>query len=499
MKQFLLFISTFLFLHSSIAQVYFNKRYNLSEGENGLSILQDSSNYVAVIGTYSPTALNKLQLIKLDSTGNILWNETLESTTVSYYAGGPGCLVKLLDGGFVIGGGIVDTSISNDPDATLYIFDKYGDTLWTKAYGDSVFQTFYQCNQTSDSGFICTGETCSNDIYGNALLVKTDKLGNVIWQKEFGLNGKEEYGESVIQTSDGGYFIGGKRYTPSTENGDFMLIKTDSFGNVTWQKFLGGAYDDFCSAVLEASDGNLVAAGGLVAYDSLPHGGLPFGQPYVVKYDTAGNLLWETLIGPIKFLTAIYSISETVDENLIGAGITFDDSGFYAMGLVVKLNDLGDSLFYNTYRNIYGHDSGGLLCDLKQTNDNGYIAIGWIDPYAPDTGDEDSWILKLDSNGCEIANCLYTSSEDSKDLLQHFVCYPNPTSNKITIEIPSELLNQKVTVRIYDLSGRQLELFKIDPDISKFELDLRSLSPGIYFAYFRTDSGIVGVTRIIKN
>ena len=169
MRQFLFFTSFILLIDSSSAQVFFNRRYDLSEGENGSSILQDSNTYVAVVGTYSSTSLVKLQLIKLDSIGNIILNKTIESPTTSYYSGGSGSLSRTIAGGFVVGGGKNDSTNSNSDDATIYLFDNLGDTLWTKTFGDTLFQTFYQCKQTSDNGFICSGETTSSDSYGNVL------------------------------------------------------------------------------------------------------------------------------------------------------------------------------------------------------------------------------------------------------------------------------------------------------------------------------------------
>ena len=101
------------------------------------------------------------------------------------------------------------------------------DTLWTRSFGGSAGDYGESAIQTSDGGFIFIGRTTS---FGNGhfdfWLIKTNSIGDQIWEKTFGGN-QGDMGYSVEETFDGGYILLG--FTESFGNGDqdIWLIKTD--------------------------------------------------------------------------------------------------------------------------------------------------------------------------------------------------------------------------------------------------------------------------------
>jgi hypothetical protein len=115
--------------------------------------------------------------------------------------------------------------------------------------------------QTSDGGYAIAGYTSSfgageADVY----VVKLDANGNLQWTKTIGGPESEE-GNSLIQTSDGGYAIAG--YTESFGAGkmDVYVIKLDATGNLQWTRTIGGKKEDMGTSLIQTSDGGYAIAG----------------------------------------------------------------------------------------------------------------------------------------------------------------------------------------------------------------------------------------------
>ncbi|MDW8088105.1 MAG: hypothetical protein RMJ45_09015, partial [Candidatus Calescibacterium sp.] len=95
---------------------------------------------------------------------------------------------------------------------------------------------------------------------------KTDSSGSVQWLRRVG-GSNYDRGESVVQSSDGGYIVVG--HTSSFgAGGDIYVVKLDSSGLVQWNKTMGGSDLDFGSSVIQSSDGGYVVIGGTYSFGS---------------------------------------------------------------------------------------------------------------------------------------------------------------------------------------------------------------------------------------
>lgn len=165
-------------------------------------------------------------LVKTDDAGNIIWTKTYGTTGVEE----ANSVQQTDDGGYIITGKTQPGGILSQGYVFLIKTDASGDTLWTKTFGGTVGEMAYSVQQTNDNGYIITGVTYSFGAGGqDVYLIRTDVAGDTLWTKAFG-GVNDEFGMAVRQTTDGGFIITGE--TSSFGNGgiDVYLICTDANG-----------------------------------------------------------------------------------------------------------------------------------------------------------------------------------------------------------------------------------------------------------------------------
>jgi hypothetical protein len=128
--------------------------------------------------------------------------------------------------------------------------------------------------------------------------VKLDSSGNVIWTKTIGGSDNDE-ARSIIQSSDGGYVVAGYTESFGAGYGDIYVVKLDSSGNVIWTKTIGGSGGDGARSIIRSSDGGYVFAGSTTSF------GVGNSDIYVVKMDANGNVCFSQNI-------TNYSVSSNV-------------------------------------------------------------------------------------------------------------------------------------------------------------------------------------------
>jgi hypothetical protein len=276
--------------------------YCIANAQDGgfLAVGYAGSNNFDVIGNHGGM---DIFVVKMDANGNKLWTKCY---------GGSGdeqgiSVVATNDGGYIITGGATNMN--------LLKIDGSGNLVWQKFTSGYIPRNGFWITQGIGNGYIAVGtSTYSGSPFGVPKIIDTgyggmdiwmgkiDENGNLLWNKEFG-GSKDDIPFFVEATPDGGYLISG--YTNSTDGmitkhaggNDFWVIKTDSSGNLQWQKSFGGSADDAAYASANSYEGGYVIGGVTQSIDgdvTNNHGG---SDGWVITLDAAGNLISQKTIG----------------------------------------------------------------------------------------------------------------------------------------------------------------------------------------------------------
>ncbi len=357
----------------AFAQTNWQRTYGGANWDEGRSVQQTTDGGYVIAGYSSSYGAGRVDvyLIKTNAQGDTLWTRTF---------GGPytdigRSVQQTSDGGYIVAGYTkfwYDTSYS-----AVYLIkaNAQGDTLWTRTFGgDSGDDAAYSVAQTSDGGYIIAGGTHS---FGagpvDAWLLRANASGDTLWTKTIG-GAEYDVGNSVQQTTDGGYIIAGSTGTAS----DVYLVKTDSHGDTLWTRKYGGTGLDWGEAVQQTTDGGYIVTGRTT---SLGKRGV-----YLIKTNAAGDTLWSRAYGQSSNSSG-YSVQQTTDGGYIIAGTTsFVGDSVY----LVRTNAQGDTLWTRTY----GGPDGVGRC-VRQTADGGYIVTGYTSDSA---GNRAVYLIKTNAD-----------------------------------------------------------------------------------------------------
>jgi hypothetical protein len=263
-------------------------------------------------------------MVKVNSAGAMQWEKIMGGTGSDYFLG----MSKTNDGGYIIAGETLTKSFGSS-DIWLVKTNSAGDSLWTRQYGKTTEDAGNTVIQTADGGYIVAGDMHVNPNAGdhNACLLKTDSDGTMQWAKQYGSSPGSEIGWDVRQATDKGYYLLGSSNAYGNGGGDFMLVRTNSSGNLVWAKAYGGSLlDDVWYFQKAAKEGNMIVGASqsygagqtdvyLVGTDSMGNSEcyttpiVPYVNTPVLQVRSGTSIL--TGISTVNLLTTISSVPST--------------------------------------------------------------------------------------------------------------------------------------------------------------------------------------------
>jgi hypothetical protein len=404
---------------------------------------------IALTNTTSGT--NNIFVTKYDSSGNVLWAKSAGGSADDY------AVSVSVDnsGNFYVAGAFKSSSItfgsttltnSNPPYGELFIvkYDSNGNVLWAQKGANSTSSDGISSVSVDSTGNVyATGHFQSTSItFGSTTLtnnnapnqdvfiVKYDASGNVLWAKSFG-GTSNEIGNTLATDASGNLFISGIFASSSITIGsttltnaysgtnDAFFAKYDASGNVLWAKSAGSSADDYSVSVSVDNSGNSFIAGAFksssITFGSttLTNSNPPYGELFIVKYDSNGNVLWAQKGANSTSSDGISSVSVDSTGNVYATGhfqstsitfgsttltnnnasnqdvfiVKYDASGnvLWAKSFGGTSNEIGNTLATDASGNLF---IGGLFSSSS-------IAIGSTTLTNAYSGNNDFFIAKL--------------------------------------------------------------------------------------------------------
>jgi len=267
--------------------------------------------------------------------------------------------------------------------------DINGNIIWDKRFGDDIREDYFlDFDKTLDNGLVISGVTSQIDIENDPLFVKLDPCGEIEWCKIYSSDGFNA-GNSIVALPNGEYIGMLRYYGGDPQNIRISLVKMDSSGEPIWIKHIANGDTTISNEdgyyLYFTPDANLLITGRCFS---------PSIKPFVLKTDSSGTQLWD-----IKWPVGSGGWADQcafASNGMIYSATGLQFTGHPRIPYLLKFNESGDII---TQYPLLGDTiyRGGAESLLLIGDTSMYVGLTWTDD--PDLEELHSDILKTDSLG----------------------------------------------------------------------------------------------------
>ncbi len=266
---------------SQAGDTLWTKTYGWNGSDNGREIIKtNDNNYLIASTTFIDTnSFSNISLIKINSDGDTIWTKIYPDQNKEI----PKHILQTQNGEYLITGSNED----GNQQSGLHVLkvDENGNKLWSKTSSVNPQSWGQSTIELTNGDLITCGQRLSNTGYSQIFLVKSDYIGNEIWNKEVFASPASESANSIKINLDGTYSITGFSLDVVNGIGDIVLMKIDQNGNVVWNKKFGGDGIDWGTNLVKDNNGDNIITGTTQSFGSSPSG----ESIYMIKTDNNGN------------------------------------------------------------------------------------------------------------------------------------------------------------------------------------------------------------------
>ena len=454
-------ISTVIIFTSiiSYSQIVFNKIIEDSIKAHIMSsVISLDTGYVFLSGTDNAYSTRCFAIRHVNEFGEESWKKVFGDPILQFWEGWYGNFKKS-DTIYYLAGKIVNP-VESTMGIHISIFDETLELVFQNTFLiDNIFKTaFYSIKTIFDDYFIIGQIWDIDDETYKLLLLKANDSGEYIWHKCYNVN-LSSHGSTVIETSDNNILIGGGSEVTHINNTRWYLIKTDTAGNIIWEKVFGrnNYPNGHIQGLIETNDSNYIACGSYPVARYGGGGGTYLWDGCLRKIDNEGNLLWEKLY---RNYSKISSPNMILIESSLNAIIEKDNSLFLlgnhrnhsgaSRGYLQKVTNDGSICWNRSYYPIDTTTTYQWLVSIQNTADNGFIMAGYGDEYDRQGiyPPQQAWLVKTDSLGID------------------GLCYTEYPELNIDIALPTTL-NCSDTITVYAYIAGKSAPYTIETSIGQ--------------------------------
>jgi len=493
-----------------------------------------------------------IYITKLDASGDFIWAKNMggEWGNVSAIALDPSGNIYLTGSfddtsDFDPGTGVFNLICDGNTDAFILKLTDTGEFVWAKSVGGFYSTDIGTALTTDSSGnVIITGRfdgeadfdpgtqiftlnpTVPNGSDADMFILKLDSSGNFAWAGKIG--GVGEDAVSCVKADVAGnvylsgYYTGTSDFNPGVQafnmttagSSDVFICKLDAFGNFQWAKSIGGPSFEFGNALTLDESGNIYSAGsfsetadfnpGSETSTLTASGG---SDSYTLKLNSAGDFVWARRTGggvrDVANGVAIDGAGSVYTTGGFGGLVDFDSGAGTTIlnsadgdAFIVKLSASGDFISVIALGGTsFGTFDWSWTTISIDASENIYLAGNFLTTADFNPG---SGVTSLTSNGewdvfiVKLSQGLITGTANP-DYSGGLTIYPNPASDKFTVETP-ELLNG--FVEVYNNLG--IRVYSAAVTNENAIVDVCSFAGGIYLVNILNEEGLIASRKIVK-
>jgi hypothetical protein len=439
----------------------------------------------------------------IDLAGGLTKCKILNDSTFAESALFENVLIKTSEGKFAFTGYYIDSlnylyfGIANSTLDSVITFRYYSPNVY-RILGNAMLQkngSYYVTGLKTDS--------LQND--PNVFLMKIDAAGNRVYEKKFGVSNRYERAKSIIALPNEHLLIGAVRFDniSAIQKAQTWLIEVDTTGRSIrqWLDPNDSTYDAY--GLKQTADGGFIYCSQKKIEDPDVSWADPAVEGMIVKLSPNFQKEWVYLTGGDR---SIYALMRDVEINNDGTYIACGTRPGYESdtnlmgGWIVKLDYYGQVIWEKAYRGISADRTFNYLIDLDILPDGSIIAVGECQGNGNGPA-QVGWFLKLDSNGCEVENCLVGIEETTSphsafggDFNSQIQMQPNPANGVVQLTIENEMIGGSIS--LYNLTGA-LVLQQTATGITN-QLNIAALSKGLYIVTVQKQGQLARARLVVE-